>query len=402
MQILFVTYDFSGISTYSKELINYLQMQGGIDIYCISLNNREHKEFTIVHQNCINYIAFPFIKNAQNDPEKYAHCCSLMLSNYIQSDSIPIVHVNHISHISFVSAIKKTCPACKIVFTCHYLDSVFSYLDIPAEKFYFKNDIGILKMLRVADKIIAVTKFSENTISEKIGIPKSKVTCIYNGISLNNNARYHTHIQTKKIKTKFGFYDNERLILFVGRVNNDKGIDKLIQAFKNLHVRFSYLRLVVVGNGDYENVQPICSPLFSRVTFTGILSIDEINELYQIAEIGVVPSEYDQCSYVALEMMKHALPVVISDVPGLNELIQHNKNGMVCKTNQREGKAEGREVDVNELIQHIAYLLKNTKDAERLGQNALKSVHKHHSVQLMGNKTLRVYKELISHKGFIA
>uniref|UniRef100_UPI000EFE388E glycosyltransferase n=1 Tax=Parabacteroides sp. AM08-6 TaxID=2292053 RepID=UPI000EFE388E len=61
---------------------------------------------------------------------------------------------------------------------------------------------------------------------------------------------------------------------------------------------------------------------WNKVTFTGRLNKDELYEFYQIADIGVMPSLHEQCSYVAMEMLMFNIPLLISTSTGLNETLE--------------------------------------------------------------------------------
>ena len=64
-----------------------------------------------------------------------------------------------------------------------------------------------------------------------------------------------------------------------------------------------------------------------KIYFTGELNSDELNSLYEIADIGIHPSLNEQCSFSVLEMMKYGLPIIGYDLSGMSCLINHNLNG---------------------------------------------------------------------------
>ena len=109
--------------------------------------------------------------------------------------------------------------SCKTIYTLHHLDPVFSYLNIPGERFFFKDENSDLKLFHQVDKIITVTEFARQTVVDKIEIRSTKVARIYNGISMpkGDNAGELTTIH--RIKDELGFNIKDRIILFVGRVN---------------------------------------------------------------------------------------------------------------------------------------------------------------------------------------
>ena len=67
-----------------------------------------------------------------------------------------------------------------------------------------------------------------------------------------------------------------------------------------------------VGDGFYSYYLNSCNPTWNKITFTGKLNKEDLYKLYQIADIGVLPSFHEQCSYVAIEMMMYGIPLVAS------------------------------------------------------------------------------------------
>jgi len=74
----------------------------------------------------------------------------------------------------------------------------------------------------------------------------------------------------------------------------------------------------------------------AKVTYTGLNEKKEIRRWYQIADIGIIPSFSEQCSYVGIEMMMHGLPVVASDGFGVRNMFQDGVNAKVAKIGDRK------------------------------------------------------------------
>ncbi len=107
-------------------------------------------------------------------------------------------------------------------------------------------------------------------------------------------------------------------IAFINRYKKIKSI-----AFKEIVKVYPMCRLAVVGStGNWDFVRKSCYPVLSKIHFTGALSPEEVDKWYQIADIGLLPSYTEQCSYVGLEMIAHRLPVVASDGFGVRCMFQ--------------------------------------------------------------------------------
>lgn len=76
----------------------------------------------------------------------------------------------------------------------------------------------------------------------------------------------------------------------------------------------------------------------TKVTYTGHLERKELKKWYQMADIGVIPSYTEQCSYVGIEMMMHGLPIVTSDGFGLRDMFKDQGNAIVVPIGKRTKK----------------------------------------------------------------
>lgn len=71
-----------------------------------------------------------------------------------------------------------------------------------------------------------------------------------------------------------------------------------------------------------------CDDIYMNVIWTGLINKEKLYELYTIADMGIMPSFHEQCSYVAIEMMMHGLPIIGSTSTGLYEMIENNITGL--------------------------------------------------------------------------
>lgn len=129
----------------------------------------------------------------------------------------------------------------------------------------------------------------------------------------------------EKIRKKYRFSTRDKIILYAGRLTEDKGLHLLITAFKQIQEKYTDIRLVIAGGGDYGQFLKIANPLWNRIIFTGYLSKEQLEELYAISTVGVVPSFHEELGYVAIEMLMHKLPIICSDASGLKEVSENGK-----------------------------------------------------------------------------
>jgi len=163
----------------------------------------------------------------------------------------------------------------------------------------------------------------------------------------------------------------------------------LIEAFRILLNENINCRLIIIGSGDDSIYFQQTEYIWSRVIFTGRIDKDLVYKFYQIADVGVMPSFSEQCSYVAIEMMMHGLPIVGTDSTGLSEMILDGINGY--KVNLKESE-DSIILDCSELSKSIKKIIKNPKHQKQLSQgsrNHYLSKYTFDSMKKQYNKILR-------------
>lgn len=180
------------------------------------------------------------------------------------------------------------------------------------------------------DAYITVTEFGKRDLCYNFGVPEEDITVVYNG------ATPVTANEQTGIRRKYGFREDDILLLFSGRIEEAKGVDVLIPAFRKAVAGNEKVHLVMAGGcSNFRDYLKLTACDSGRIHFTGYLDDPcQLADMYAMADIGIVPSRFEQCSYTAIEMMWHGLPVIISDVPGLNELIENNVNGYTVTDNE--------------------------------------------------------------------
>lgn len=393
INLFFVVHDYSGAQTYANELLGYLATQEGIVVHKLYLDSANCKEFTEIKKGNIHNIYMPRVKRKRYTLEKYATRCIDLLSPLLCNREDIIFHLNYSTQVKFGVEARKRFNA-RLVYTLHYLPNYFSLFatnEICPEEVTTTGDVLDKEMVIEADKIICVTRFAQEMLNQHFDTPIKKTRLIYNGYSKIEND--NLVISKQEIKREFGFHADDQIVLFVGRLEKSKGVAGLLEAFIKLPNDDSNLKLVLVGGGDYVPFMDLCQNNFGSVSFTGKLSKERVEQLYKITDIGVIPSEFEQCSYVALEMMKHGLPIIASQAPGLQELFEDDKDALLFPLKKREDNLLGLEVDTRALHFSLKKLQKQKKLQSKLGINAQIKWKEQLTSQHMGESTLHLYKE---------
>lgn len=178
-----------------------------------------------------------------------------------------------------------------------------------------------------ATEVIVNSNFMKNDIQRSFGLPFDKINVIPNGINLNN----FTGIERDYEFRRQYAMDNEKIILYVGRLVYEKGIQHLISAMPKILEHYHDSKLVIAGKGgmiDELKAQANSMGLSDKVYFTGYLDSKKVQKMYKCADVAVFPSIYEPFGIVALEAMLAGIPTVVSDTGGLGEIVQHGVDGM--------------------------------------------------------------------------
>ena len=148
---------------------------------------------------------------------------------------------------------------------------------------------------------------------------------------------------------------------------------------------------MIAGSGDYDIHIQAAKDICTKVNFTGLLEKKELCELYQISDIGVIPSLTEQCSYVAIEMMMHGLSMITAAAPGLAEMTEDGVSSLQVPLIEHWDKVE---TDTVVLAEKMLYLLQNPDERQLLGRNARKRYERLYSSELFRHNMLNVYQSL--------
>ena len=178
-----------------------------------------------------------------------------------------------------------------------------------------------------ATEVIVNSNFMKNDLQRLFGLPYDKINVIPNGINLNN----FTGIERDYDFRRQYAMGNEKIILYVGRLVYEKGIQHLIAAMPKILSNYHDAKLVIAGKGgmiDDLKAETSSLGLDNKVYFTGYMDSKKVQKMYKCADVAVFPSTYEPFGIVALEAMLAGVPTVVSDVGGLDEIVTHGVDGM--------------------------------------------------------------------------
>ena len=167
-----------------------------------------------------------------------------------------------------------------------------------------------------ADLVITVSNLTRQIVIEKYGIPPEKVITVHNAVEPVD--RPELEGVTKHVK--------EKVVTFLGRVTYQKGPDYFVEAAHKVLQRDANVRFVMAGSGDLLNrmIRRVAKlKIATKFHFTGFLAGPEVDTMFAMSDVYVMPSVSEPFGISPLEAMRSNVPVVISKQSGVAEVLQH-------------------------------------------------------------------------------
>ena len=234
-----------------------------------------------------------------------------------------------------------------------------------------------------ATEVIVNSNYMKNEIQRLFGLPFEKINVIPNGINLSN----FTGIERDYDFRRQYAMDNEKIILYVGRLVYEKGIQHLIAAMPKILSNYHDAKLIIAGRGgmmDELKAEARNLGLGNKIYFTGYLDSKQVQKMYKCADVAVFPSTYEPFGIVALEAMLAGVPTVVSDVGGLNEIINHGVDGMKSYAG-----------NPNSIADSVTALLKDHQLAANVSKKAKQKVKEQFNWEKIAQDTHFTYEKAI-------
>lgn len=365
-----------GIGTYIQELVGYLLNKPDIRLHIVRLFD-DIKEVEI--RQCEGYTTY-CIPNLESRllEDIYYRNAWYILCKYISvnsGDSL-IFHLNYHKEYVLVPYMKERFPNCMTLLTIHYMTWCLKLKGnmIQFQKILAKKDTSVSAEAEIldnfnkerqayfaVDKVICLSHYTEKVLRQIYQLPLIKINVVYNGLKNESILlnQYEKNIQ----KNELFIPENDKIILFVGRLDEIKGLDLLINAFQLVLSQMPNVRLVVIGDGDFACYLNLSRKYWGKVIFTGKLRKSDLYKFYSIANIGIMPSFHEQCSYVAIEMQMFGIPLITSDSTGLKEMNPCYPD-MIIHTVENE---DGVQISIDTLSEKIIDAL-SCKSADKINK----------------------------------
>lgn len=347
-----------GIGTYLKEYSNIL-INIGCRVNIIELY-ADVKELTVIENPHGQTIYIPNSQIKSQDNNYYNRVVSYLTRIYVTDSEGLIFHFHYSHNSTLLDNIKKAYPHAKIIYTIHYLywsnklngdiglfKKVLSQKNRKSTISKYKDVFDAYNLekniFEKTDSIICLSLDTKQLLKEEYLISEKKLHLIPNGLK---DIKTSPPLKKRNLRRKYNISMDEKILLFVGRVQQTKGILPLLSCFRKILKVYPLCKLVLAGDGDFKTSMGKCKDIWSNVVFTGRLNQRELYNWYQIADIGLFVSYFEECSYVGIEMMMHSLPIVASDGNNIRNMFFDKKNALIAKIgNQKKTKEFEQEIE---------------------------------------------------------
>ena len=169
-----------------------------------------------------------------------------------------------------------------------------------------------------AMKVIAVSHYTKTAVAHHYGVEPEKIDVVYNAVELNG----HSHFDAEKYAIK----RDEKIVLFLGRITMQKGPEYFLAAAKKVLEVMENVKFVMAGSGDMirRTIELAAGMgIGHKVLFTGFLRGPDVERVFKMADLYVMPSVSEPFGIAPLEAIANDVPVLISKQSGVSEVLLH-------------------------------------------------------------------------------
>ncbi len=283
-----------------------------------------------------------------------------------------LIHVQHASFLAWVANYIKGLYGVDFIVTAHGTDIYHASLDARFQRLTYQA-------LRGSSTIIAVSNHTRKWLYKLFGKDLAKKTrVISGGVDLK--------VYKKKNKNDISLIDKKynlagkKLVIYVGRVIKEKGLEYLLRAAKNINAE-----IFIIGGGADKQYMQESGKGIKNIHFLGYFGkgyIDELSLFYKRADVMVFPSIWDEpLGLVVLEAMACGTPVVASNKGGIPLVVKNNYNGYLIRAKSSKAISDA----TNKIL--------NNKDIQRkFAKNARITVKEKFDWPIIVNKLYKVYQ----------
>jgi D-inositol-3-phosphate glycosyltransferase len=392
--------DTGGMNVYVRDLTRELGRQG-IHVDVFTRSQDEHVPH-IVHElgygnRVVHIPAGPEEPKSKSDIAKYIPEFAEGIKKFAEEKGVTYdaIHSHYWMSGLAAEALSDAWGGTPIVHMFHTLGEMKNRVARSEDEKAGEDRLnGERQVLRRVNRIIVATMAELTQLRFLYRADSSKLVVIPPGVDTS----HFYSIPSDEAKQYIGLKPENRMILFVGRIEPLKGVDTLIQAMSCLDQSLTSashpVHLAIIGgephadpkdmSAEMTRLQKICDDLCmgGMVVFLGKRAQDTLPYYYSAAELLVMPSLYESFGMVALEAMACGTPVIASEVGGLGYLVQNGETGYTIPDS-----------DPEVLCEKLSILLGDNELREKMGRRAAEYA-RDYDWEKIALKLIDVYKEV--------
>jgi glycosyltransferase involved in cell wall biosynthesis len=272
----------------------------------------------------------------------------------------------------------------KVIYTAHDV--------IPHEHDTPENRTAFYRIYQQVDKIIVHAKSIKKEITELFDVDKNKIYIVPHGS--NDLFFNHQNLSKKVARQLLSISIEKRVILFFGLIRRYKGLEYLIEAFKDVRNSVGNVMLLIAGqihDGEpaafhyYSNLIGQLACCDDVMCINGYIPLEQVKNYFSAADVVVLP--YIQASQSGVLLLAYAAgrPVIVTDTGGLSEVVESGRSGYVIPAK-----------DVKALVRAITDIMQEPTLREKMGTYAKYLAETTYSWRSVARRTMDVYRSFPS------
>ena len=344
----------------------------------------------------INIEPIVFMMSQKKDVRKFTHKYGHTIMR-IPALRIPFIHEPIVYSSHLINYLKKDFDICHFVGGYYVMYKIPDMFDYTVMKLHNRVPIvarwaggnhkwlwpirkSIKKMsLQRCDKITCSGKEEIKILKTKFQIPADRISYLLNPMDLQRFQIRDRNKIAEKLKERSEF----RYVLYVGRLVKNKGLEELLDVFKNLNEKFPDVKLIIIGDGSlYDEILSYIKQnnFEDSIFLKGRLSHDLISYYYNISDVLIMNVLSGSLANVIIEAIASGLPIVASDIGTYKEFVDEKKGtGVLIKPGNKK-----------ELYDGIVKILENKKAFSKNNRNLVKEF----SYENFSKNILNIYEEI--------
>jgi len=286
----------------------------------------------------------------------------------LKNKKFDVIHLQYMAPGSLSFLIFKLLGAKKIIVHAHTPGHIY------------KNKIVPKIIMKFSDSFICVSKSSEKSFFDIEGE-------LFNKKLFENGRKHFTIYNCVEIPTNIEKKENKVFTIgVISRLAYEKGIDILIKALYEIKKEIENFKVIIIGDGyEKEKLIKLAKELNveDKIEWKGFIPKEHLQNYYNLFDVTVIPSRFEGFGLTAIEAMSHKIPVIASNVDGLNEIINNEQTGLLFPLEQDKI-----------LAKKIILMINNIETRELIANNGRRKVEEYFSYNTFKQNTIELYNIL--------